>query len=124
LLDSSSGAPADDTSAGCTIEDNAHKVGSPVTIANDKATSPEYTVGSTAAAAGTYCWRAQHAQAADCEYLPTSHTDADSECFEVAPAAIHVAKEADDASVSAGDQIGFTVTISNNGGHTETGRAF
>jgi uncharacterized repeat protein (TIGR01451 family) len=116
--------PADDTSAGCTIEDNAHKVGSPVTIANDKATSPEYTVGSTAAAAGTYCWRAKYTPASDSEYLPTSHTDADSECFEVAPAAIHVAKEADDASVSAGDQIGFTVTISNTGANTALGISF
>ena len=116
--------PADDTSAGCTIEDDAHKVGSPVTIANDKATSPEYTVGSTAAAVGTYCWRAKYTPAADSEYLPTSHTDADSECFEVAPAVIHVTKEADDASVSAGDQIGFTVTISNSGDNTALGISF
>ncbi|HTK45682.1 MAG TPA: DUF11 domain-containing protein, partial [Patescibacteria group bacterium] len=116
--------PADVTAAGCEIEDSAHKVGSPVTIANDKATSPAYTVGSTAAAVGTYCWRARYIPAADSEYLPTSHTDADSECFEVAPAAIHVTKEADDASVSAGDQIGFTVTISNSGDNTALGISF
>ena len=40
------------------------------------------------------------------------------------PAEVHVTKTADDTSVSAGSQIGFTVTLSNTGTGTATGVAF
>jgi uncharacterized repeat protein (TIGR01451 family) len=116
--------PDDVSAAGCEIEDNDHKVGAPVTIVNDKATSPAYTVGLTSDAVGTYCWRAKYTPSADSEYLATSHTDAEAECFEVAPAVIDVEKEADAASVNAGEQIGFTVTLKNTGANTALGVSF
>jgi uncharacterized repeat protein (TIGR01451 family) len=42
-------------------------------------------------------------------------SDSASDSIEVQCAAIDVAKEADDPSVSAGDTIGFTITVTNNG---------
>jgi uncharacterized repeat protein (TIGR01451 family) len=115
--------PDEVTSGGCE-GDAGTKVGSSVTIANDEATSAAYTVGLTAGAVGTYCWRAEYTPAADSEYLATTHTNAGSECFDVAPASIDVEKEADDDSVAAGDNIGFTVTLSNTGNNTALGIAF
>src|SRR6185503_17158891 len=108
------------TAAGCE-SDEAQQVGSAVTIVNGEATSSAYTVGLTAAAVGTYCWRAEYLPAAESEYLPTSHTNHEEECFEVAPATIGITKTADAESVNAGEQIGFTVTISNSGSNTALG---
>ena len=112
--------PDEVTSGGC--EGNAGtQVGGGVDIVDESATSAAYEVGETEDAVGTYCWRAEYIPADDSEYLAGSHTNASSECFDVAPAKIKVVKEADDASVNAGGQIGFTVTISNNGDNTALG---
>ena len=51
-------------------------------------------------------------------------SDESTATTEVLCAEIDVAKVADDASVEAGEQIGFTVTISNNGGGLATGLTF
>ena len=113
--------PDEVTAAGCP-EGEGTQVGDPVDIGNDdEAESEAYTVGLTADAVGKYCWRAEYEPAEDSEYLATSHTNATTECFEVAPATIKVEKEADDASVNAGEQIGFTVTITNTGANTALG---
>ena len=111
--------PDEVTSGGCE-GDAGTSVGSDDVDAGE-ATSPPYTVGLTEDAVGTYCWRAEYTPAADSEYLAGSHTDNDRECFEVAPAKIKVVKAADNASVNAGEQIGFTVTISNTGNNTALG---
>jgi uncharacterized repeat protein (TIGR01451 family) len=102
----------------------AEQVGDPVEIENDEAESEAYDVGVTEDAVGTYCWRAEYTPSADSEYLETEHTNATSECFEVAAADIDVEKVADDASVLAGEQIGFIVTVSNDGDNTALGISF
>ena len=111
--------PGEVTSGGCE-GDAGTSLGS-VDIEDDKAESPAYTVGLTEDAVGTYCFRAEYTPSAASEYLAGSHTDNDRECFDVAPAKIKVEKEADSASVNAGEQIGFTVTISNTGDNTALG---
>jgi uncharacterized repeat protein (TIGR01451 family) len=112
--------PDEVTAAGC-AEGDGTQVGSAVDIENDEAESAAYTVGLTEDAVGTYCWGAEYVPSDDSEYLATYHTDATAECFEVAPATIDVEKTADAAEVDAGSQIGFTVTISNDGDNTALG---
>ena len=73
---------------------------------------------------GWYCFRAEYTPAQGSKYLATSHTNATTECFQAKPAVIHVTKTADAASVSAGEQIGFHVTISNSGSGTAKGLSF
>src|SRR6185503_18634826 len=89
------------------------------------ATSDAFTADSVDDA-GFYCFRAEYTPdaAGELNYVAGSHTNLTTECFEVRAADIDVEKEADDASVSAGQQIGFTVTISNDGAGTATGLAF
>jgi uncharacterized repeat protein (TIGR01451 family) len=53
-----------------------------------------------------------------------SGSDSDSDFVDVHCAAIDVLKAADAASVSAGDQLGFTVTLSNNGDGEAKGLVF
>jgi uncharacterized repeat protein (TIGR01451 family) len=93
------------------------KVGGSISVANNKATSAAFTPD----AAGFYCFRAEYTPAAGSKYLAVSHTNDTTECFQVLPAEIHVAKSADAASVSAGEDIGFTVTVSNAGTGTAKG---
>lgn len=92
-------------------------------VSNGSATSPDYTVGQTAAASGYYCFEADYTPdtAAGTYYNSASHTAADSECFYVAPATIKLTKVADDSSVDPGATVGYTVTISNTGGSTALG---
>jgi uncharacterized repeat protein (TIGR01451 family) len=83
------------------------------------AVSPNFTVGSTAAASGWYCWRAEYTPDASSQYLAGKHTDTNTECFFVAPATIEISKTANPAGpVNAGDPIGFDVTVHNNGTQT------
>ena len=98
------------------------KVGAAVTIAGGAATSAAYQVGVTAAAAGTYCWRAEYTPADGSPYLAGSHTNITTECFTVAPATISITKTANPAGpVSAGDAIGFDITVENSGTQTTLG---
>ena len=70
-----------------------------------------------------YCFRAEYTPTGGSlsKYLPASHTNKTTECFEVIPAGIDVTKTADDDSVSAGDPIGFTVGIFSTGPGTAAG---
>jgi uncharacterized repeat protein (TIGR01451 family)/fimbrial isopeptide formation D2 family protein len=93
------------------------KVGATKTLSGGTATSDAYTAN----AAGWYCFRAAYTPAEGSKYLEASHTNQDSECFQVKPAEVHVTKTADAPSVTAGDPIGFTVTVSNTGTGTAKG---
>ena len=113
--------PADVTAVGCAAGDGT-AVGSPVTIVAGSATSPAYTVGLTAAAVGTYCWRAEYTPDANSEYLAGAHTDHEDECFTVAPATIEITKVAVPVGpVDAGAEIGFDITVTNTGTGTALG---
>jgi uncharacterized repeat protein (TIGR01451 family) len=95
------------------------------TLVAGMATSDPFTADSVDDA-GFYCFRAEYAPDAQGElnYVAGSHTNLTSECFEVQAAVIDVEKTADAPSVNAGEQIGFTVTISNDGAGLATGLAF
>ena len=114
--------PAQVTAAGCPSGVGT-KVGASVPVDTtgdpDTATSSAYTVGLTAAAAGKYCWRAEYTPDSSSQYLAAKHTNDTTECFTVAPATIEIHKTAVPAGpVSAGADIGFTVTVHNNGTQT------
>jgi uncharacterized repeat protein (TIGR01451 family) len=72
--------PADVTAAGCPT--GGDEVGSAVTLSQGKATSADSTKTS---ADGKYCWRAEYTpdSAGAKNYLPTTHTNATTECFTV-----------------------------------------
>ena len=111
--------PTQVTAAGCPTG-NGSQLGAPVAVTTSAnggtATSSAYTVGLTAAAVGKYCFRAVYTPDAASQYLAASHTDADLECFTVAPATIDIVKVANPAGpVSAGDSIGFDITVTNTG---------
>ncbi len=108
----------DQSATACTS--GGTQVGTTKTISNGEATSDAYQ----ADAAGWYCFRAEYTPAEGSKYLAASHTNHGSECFEVKPAHIGLTKTADAASVSAGDPIGFTVTISNTGDGQAKGLSF
>jgi uncharacterized repeat protein (TIGR01451 family)/fimbrial isopeptide formation D2 family protein len=113
--------PAQVTAAGCP-EGSGSLVTDSAAINAGVAVSTGYTVGLTSAAVGKYCWRAEYTPAADSDYLAASHTNATTECFTVAPATIDVTKTANPAGpVSAGDDIGFDITVTNNGTGTALG---
>jgi uncharacterized repeat protein (TIGR01451 family) len=110
--------PAQITAAGC--PSGGTQVGSPVAVTTSAnggtATSAAYTVGLTSAAVGKYCFRAVYAPDQASQYLAGSHTNATNECFTVAPATIDIIKVANPAGpVSAGDSIGFDITVTNIG---------
>ena len=109
-------ATAPDCSTGGT------QVGGAVTIAGGTATSADYTVGLTAAASGRYCWRAVYTPDAASQYLAGSHTNTTTECFKVDPATIAITKTASPVGpVNAGDEIGFDITVKNEGTQTTLG---
>jgi uncharacterized repeat protein (TIGR01451 family)/fimbrial isopeptide formation D2 family protein len=86
-------------------------------ISGGQATSDAFS----ADAAGFYCVRTVFHPTEGSHYLTTTQTDKTNECFQAKPAAIHVTKTADAATVSAGAPIGFTVTVSNSGTGTAKG---
>ncbi len=87
------------------------KVGASVSYAGDGVSSDPFTPSQL----GYYCFRAEFNAAAGSNYLDTSHTNKSSECFQVLPSEVDLVKTADAASVSAGEPIGFTLTIRSKG---------
>jgi uncharacterized repeat protein (TIGR01451 family) len=70
---------------------------------------------------GFYCFRVHYTPDADSQYLEASHTNDSSECFQVLEADVNVVKVANPAGpVSAGDEVGFDITVSNDGDGTAT----
>ena len=113
--------PTEVTAGGC--EGSAGtKVGATKPISSGSATSDNYTVGLTSAAAGTYCWRAEYTPDDGSNYQAGSHTNASSECFEVAPATIAIDKVANPVGpVQVGGDIGFDIVVTNTGDGTALG---
>jgi uncharacterized repeat protein (TIGR01451 family) len=70
---------------------------------------------------GFYCFRVEYIPTADSQYLAGGHTNQTTECFQVLPANVTIDKTADDGSVDAGDQIGFTLSWGNSGAGKATG---
>jgi uncharacterized repeat protein (TIGR01451 family) len=70
---------------------------------------------------GFYCFRVHYTPDDASQYLEGSHTNQTSECFQVLPANVTISKTADAGSVSAGDQIGFTLSWGNSGAGKATG---
>jgi uncharacterized repeat protein (TIGR01451 family) len=66
-------------------------------------------------AEGDYCFRAEYTPDSTAAYSPFNHTDLAAECITVATPSLTISKSADADSVSAGDPIGFTVTVANDG---------
>ena len=98
------------------------QIGDAVAISGGSATSDAYTVGLTAAASGRYCWRAAYVPDSASQYLAGSHTNLTTECFKVDPATIKITKTASPVGpVNAGEQIGFDITVSNEGTQTTLG---
>ncbi len=102
------------------------KIGGAVTVNTTNnggtATSAAYQVGTTAAAAGKYCFRAEYTPDQASQYLATEHTNKTTECFKVDPATIDIAKTAVPAGpVEAGDPVGFDITVTNTGTTTTLG---
>jgi len=73
----------------------------------------------TPTGAGWYCFRAVYTPDADSQYLTGSHTNATSECVQVHGAGIAITKTANpEGPVSAGDDIGFDITVTSVGDGT------
>jgi uncharacterized repeat protein (TIGR01451 family) len=89
----------------------------PTTLAGNSSTSVHVVSSTTAASCAKYDNTASVSTGND-------GSDSDSASTTVLCADIDVEKAADAASVNAGEQIGFTVTISNDGEGTATGLAF
>jgi uncharacterized repeat protein (TIGR01451 family) len=87
------------------------QVGGAVDLVDGKADSAEFTPTQL----GFYCFRVEYTPAANSKYLADSHTNKTTECFQVIPAEIELVKVRDAASVSAGDPIGFTLTVTSKG---------
>ncbi|MEU0599836.1 hypothetical protein ABZ484_16545 [Streptomyces sp. NPDC006393] len=84
------------------------------------------TVGGEGGAVGTYCWRAEFTPGVgDEHYLPATHTDATAECFTIAPpppsADLGVHKTGTPAPVAAGQNLTYTITLTNDGPDTADG---
>jgi uncharacterized repeat protein (TIGR01451 family)/fimbrial isopeptide formation D2 family protein len=96
---------------------NQSLVYSPTTLAGGASTSVHVVSDTTADSCGVYDNTASVTTGND-------GSDSDSASTEVLCADIDVDKTADDASVNAGEQIGFTVTLSNSGEGDATGLVF
>jgi uncharacterized repeat protein (TIGR01451 family) len=106
-----------DVATACTT--GGTKVGGSVDV--DTTTDPATATSAafTPTAAGSYCFRAEYNPDTASEYLEGSHTNATSECFVVKGAGIAIAKTANpEGPVSAGDDIGFDITVNSTGDGT------
>ncbi|HET6403443.1 MAG TPA: choice-of-anchor P family protein [Candidatus Thermoplasmatota archaeon] len=106
-------APNEVTDDGCPAGGLA--VGSAVLDAAGAATSPSTSATS---ALGKHCWRAEYA--GDANYLPVSHTNADSECFVVRDVSLALAKSASVAQARPGDEVVYTLTLTATGNTAAT----
>src|SRR5438045_496263 len=104
--------PATVTSNGGDCSSGGTKVGATKPLdGNGQATSDAST---NTSAVGTYCWRAEYS--GDGFYLPSSHTNATTECFSrVDRPAIAIEKAPDDKVVRDGDTVTFTILVNNTG---------
>ncbi len=93
------------------------QVGSAKTISSGQAVSDSFAPS----APGNYCFRAEYTPDSTSGYSPSHHTDQTAECFSVSNPSLQISKTADNATVSAGDQIGFTIMVSNPGPGTALG---
>ncbi len=93
------------------------KVGDTKTINNESATSDAFTP----TALGWYCFRAEYTPAEGSEYLAGEHTNDTTECFRVIPADVQIVKTPNSGSVSAGTDISFTLSWTNEGEGSATG---
>ncbi len=98
-----------DTNPDCST--GGDQVGGSVDLVDGAANSAQFTPTQL----GYYCFRVDYTPAQGSKYLASSHTNRTTECFQVIPAEIKLTKTADDASVSAGEPIGFTLTILSKG---------
>ena len=87
------------------------QVGGSVDLVDGAANSADFTPTQL----GYYCFRVDYTPAQGSKYLASSHTNKTTECFQVIPAEIKLTKTADATSVSAGDPIGFTLTVLSKG---------
>ncbi|MFE2992245.1 hypothetical protein [Streptomyces sp. NPDC059262] len=84
------------------------------------------TVGGEGGTVGTSCWRAEFTPSAnDHHYLSAMHTDASTECFTITPPApsadLSVQKSDTPDPVAAGQNLTYTITLTNNGPDTADG---
>jgi uncharacterized repeat protein (TIGR01451 family)/fimbrial isopeptide formation D2 family protein len=93
------------------------KVGDTKTISDESATSDPFTP----TALGWYCFRAEYTPAAGSEYLAGEHTNTTTECFRVIPADVQIVKTPNSGTVSAGTDISFTLSWTNEGEGSATG---
>ena len=86
------------------------------TLSGGSATSDAFTPS----AKGFYCYRVEYTPPAEgSHYLAASHTNKTTECFKVVEAHIAITKKANPAGpVSAGDTVGFDITVTNDGDGT------
>ena len=93
------------------------KVGDTKTISDESATSDAFKPS----ALGWYCFRVHYTPDAAAQYLEGSHTNDTTECFRVIPADVQIVKTPNDGTVSAGDQISFSLSWTNEGEGKATG---
>jgi uncharacterized repeat protein (TIGR01451 family) len=93
------------------------QVGNDIALVNGEADSTAFTPS----AIGWYCFRAEYTPSAGSKYLADSHTNATTECVRVIPADVQIVKTPNDGSASAGDQISFTLSWTNEGEGKATG---
>ncbi len=109
-----------DAAAACTS--GGTHVGAPVVVDTSANGGTATSAAFAPTAAGWYCFRAEYTPDAASQYLKGSHTNATSECFQVHGAGVAVTKTANPAGpVSAGDEVGFDITVASTGDGTVTG---
>ena len=87
------------------------------TISNGSATSDPFTP----TALGWYCFRAEYTPNAAAHYTSGEHTNSTTECFRVIPADVQIVKTPNNGTESAGTNISFTLSWTNEGEGSATG---